>query len=45
MVEEKKVLAMKVDTLKNVAYSLTKHVSTKKFFWCRGFMGILALDC
>jgi L-lysine 2,3-aminomutase len=32
MVEEKKVLMMKVDTLKNVANSLTKHVSIEKFF-------------
>jgi hypothetical protein len=31
MVEEKKVLPEKVDTLKNVAYSLTKSVSTEKF--------------
>jgi hypothetical protein len=45
MVEEKKVLLMKVDTLKNVSNSLKKYVSTKKFYWCRGFMGIDALDC
>jgi hypothetical protein len=45
MVEEKKVLLIKVDTLKNVADSLTKFVSTKKFPWCRGSMGIDALDC
>jgi hypothetical protein len=31
MVEEKKVLLEKVDTLKNVAYSLTKSVSIEKF--------------
>jgi hypothetical protein len=36
MVEEKKVLLMKVDTLKNVADSLTKSVSTEKFSWRRG---------
>jgi hypothetical protein len=30
MVEEKKVLLEKVDTLKNVADSLTNSVSTKK---------------
>jgi hypothetical protein len=35
MVEENKVLLMKVETLKNVADSLTKYVSTKKFSWCR----------
>ena len=45
MVEEKKVLLEKVDTLKNVADSLTKFVSTKKFSWCRVTMGIDALDC
>jgi phosphoribosyl-AMP cyclohydrolase len=45
MVEEKKVLLMKVDTLKNVADSLTKYVSTEKFSWCRGSMGIASLDC
>jgi hypothetical protein len=45
MVEEKKVLLMKVDTLKNVADSLTKSVSIEKFSWCRGSMGIVALDC
>jgi hypothetical protein len=45
MVEENKVLLMKVDTLKNVADSLTKYVSTKKFSWCRGSMGIVSLDC
>jgi phosphoribosyl-AMP cyclohydrolase len=45
MVEEKKVLLMKVDTLNNVADSLTKSVSTENFSWCRGSMGIVALDC
>jgi phosphoribosyl-AMP cyclohydrolase len=45
MVEENKVLLMKVDTLKNVADSLTKFVSIEKFSWCRGSMGIVALDC
>jgi hypothetical protein len=44
MVEEKKVLLEKVDTLKNVADSLTKSVSTEKFSWCRVTMGIVALD-
>jgi hypothetical protein len=44
MVDENKVLLMKVDTLKNVANSLTKSVSTEKFSWCRGSMGIVALD-
>jgi hypothetical protein len=45
MVEENKVLLMKVDTLKNVADSLKKSMSTEKFSWCRGSMGITALDC
>jgi hypothetical protein len=45
MVEEKKVLLEKVDTLKNAADSLTKSVSTEKFSWCRVTMGIAALDC
>jgi hypothetical protein len=45
MVEEKKVLLEKVDTLNNVADSLTKSVSTEKFSWCRVTMGIVALDC
>jgi hypothetical protein len=45
MVEENKVLLMKVDTLNNVADSLTKYVSTEKFSWCRGSMGINSLDC
>ena len=43
MIEEKKVSLMKVDTLKNVADSLTKYVSTKNFSWCRVTMGIPAL--
>jgi hypothetical protein len=45
MVEEKKVLLMKVDTLKNVVDSLKQYVSTEKFYWCRGSMGIVSLDC
>jgi hypothetical protein len=45
MVEEKKVLLEKVDTLKNVADSLIKPVSTKNFSWCRETMGIATLDC
>jgi hypothetical protein len=45
MIEENKVSLMKVDTLKNVADSLTKSVSIDKFSSCRGSMGIVALDC
>ena len=45
MVESMKVLLEKVGTLKNVADSLTKSVSTKKFSWCRAAMGIFALNC
>ena len=40
MVEDKKVLLEKVDTLKNVADSLMKYVSTEKLSWCREYMGI-----
>jgi hypothetical protein len=45
MVEENKVLLEKVDTLKNVVDSLAKSVSTERFSWCRGTMGIASLDC
>ena len=45
MVESKKVLLEKVDTLKYVAYSLTKSVNTEKFSWCRPAMCISASDC
>ena len=44
MVEEKKVLLEKVDTMKNVADSLTNSVSIEKFSWCRESMGIDALN-
>jgi phosphoribosyl-AMP cyclohydrolase len=45
MVEEKKVLLMKLDTLEIVTISLTNYVSIEKFYWCRGSMGIISLDC
>jgi hypothetical protein len=45
MVEEKKVLLKKVDTLKNVADSLTKSMNREKFSWCRVKMGIVSLNC
>ena len=44
MVEDKKVMLEKVDTVKNVADSLTKSVSTNNFSWCRESMGIDALN-
>ena len=40
MVEAKRVLLVKVDTLKNVADALTKSVSTQKLSWCRETMGV-----
>eukprot|EP00253_Pinus_taeda_P026063 PITA_26063 len=44
MIEEKKVLLVKVDTFKNIANALTKSVSSEKFSWCRETMGIAMLD-
>ena len=43
MIEENKLLLMKVETLKNFADPLTKFLSTEKFSWCRGSMGIVAM--
>jgi hypothetical protein len=45
IVEIKKVLLEKVDTLDNVADSLTKYVRTKKFSWFRETIGISSHDC
>ena len=45
MVESMKVLLEKVDTLENVADSLTKSMSTEKFSWSRVAMGIFAINC
>ena len=45
IVESMNVWLEKVDTLENVADSLTKSVSTEKFSWCRAAMGISALKC
>jgi hypothetical protein len=42
MVEDKKVLLEKFDTLKNDANSLMKCVNTEKFSWCRESMGLAA---
>ena len=44
IVEEKKVLLEKVDTVKFFSNSLTNYVSTEKFSWCREYMGIDALN-
>jgi hypothetical protein len=44
MVEDNKVLLEKVETLKNVANSLMKYVSTKKFSLSRESMGGDALN-
>jgi hypothetical protein len=44
MVEDKKVLLEKVDTLKNVVDSLTNSASTEKLSWCRETMGITTLN-
>jgi len=44
MVEDKKVLLVKVDTLRNNVDALKKYVSSEKFFWCRETMGIAGLD-
>eukprot|EP00253_Pinus_taeda_P028497 PITA_28497 len=41
MTEDRKVLLVKVDTLKNIADALTKSVSFDKFSWCRETMGIV----
>ena len=44
MIEDKRVLLVKVDTLKNTANALTKSMSFEKFSWCRENMGIAGLD-
>eukprot|EP00253_Pinus_taeda_P012106 PITA_12106 len=44
IIEYKKVLLVKVDTLKNTADAFTKSVSSKKFSWCREIMGVVGLD-
>eukprot|EP00253_Pinus_taeda_P006664 PITA_06664 len=44
MIEDKKVLLVKVDTLKNTADALTKSVSFEKFSWCRETMGVVEID-
>ena len=44
MIEEKKVLLVKVDTLKDTTDALTKYVSFENFSWCRITMGVAGLD-
>ena len=44
MIEDKKVLLVKVDTLKNIADALKKSVSSEKFSWCRETMGVSGLE-
>jgi len=44
MVEDKKVLLVKVDTLKNVVDALTKTVRTDKFSRCIETICIIAMD-
>jgi len=44
MIEDKKVLLVKVDNLKNTMGALTKSVSSEKFSWCRETMGVAGLD-
>ena len=44
MIEDKKVLLVKVDTLKNIADALKKSMSSKKFSRCRETMGISGLE-
>ena len=43
MVEDKRVLLVKLDNLKNVVDALTKFLSTQKFSWCRETMGVAKL--
>eukprot|EP00253_Pinus_taeda_P005882 PITA_05882 len=44
MIEDKKVLLVKVDTLKNTADALTKSELSEKFSWCRETMGVSGLE-
>eukprot|EP00253_Pinus_taeda_P020565 PITA_20565 len=44
MIEDKKVLLVKVDTLKNTVEALRISVSSEKFSWCRETMGVTRLD-
>eukprot|EP00253_Pinus_taeda_P034347 PITA_34347 len=44
MIEDKEVLLVKVDTLKNTTNALTKSVTSKKLSRCREIMGIVGMD-
>eukprot|EP00253_Pinus_taeda_P034735 PITA_34735 len=44
MIEDKKVLLVKVDTFHNTIDALTKSVSSEKFSWCRETIGVAGLD-
>ena len=44
LIEYKKVLLVKVDTLKNTANAFTKSMSSEKFCWYRETMGVAGLD-
>ena len=44
MIEDKKVLLVEVDTLKNTLDALKKYLRFEKFSWCRETMGIAGLD-
>jgi len=44
MIEDKKVLLVKVDTLNNTADAWTKSVSSEKFSWCRETMVVSWLE-
>jgi hypothetical protein len=45
MVEDNKVLLVKVDTLKNISYLLANSASIRKCSWCREAMDIASLNC
>jgi len=44
MVEEKMLLLVNVDTLKNIVDALTKSMSTERLSWIIETMGVVGLD-
>ena len=44
MIEDKKVLLVKVDTLKNTADALANSMSSENLSWCRETIGIVGVD-